>query len=414
MKKQGFTTLAVHAWGPKQDAHGALRFPVYDNAAFRFDSAEAMAESFGGRRAAHAYTRITNPTVEALEYKINALENGFAAVAVASGMASITGALLNLLEAGDNVVTASSLFGGTYSFFRNVLAPLGIEVRFVPVEDLKAVEDATDARTRALFTETISNPCMIVPDFTGLSRISRKLGVPLIADSTVTTPYLFHAREFGVDIAVHSTTKYISGGATSMGGVIVDLGTFDWSRTPVLKSYHRFGEAAFIARLRKEVYREMGACLSPHNAYLQNLGAETLALRMDRLCGTAKAAAEFLEAQPAVRSVNYPGLVSSPYHELAQRQFNGKFGGILSMNLASKAACFRFLNGLSLVSRASNLGDNKALALHPASTLFAGFTEEQMKVVGVDDTLIRISFGIEDPEDIIEDIRQALEGVEEQ
>jgi O-acetylhomoserine (thiol)-lyase len=404
--------MAVHESGPKKDPHGALRFPVYDNAAFRFDSAESMAESFGGRRAAHAYTRITNPTVEAFEHKITALERGFATVAVSSGMAAISGAMLNLLEAGDNIVTASSLFGGTYSYFRNILVPLGIEVRFVPIEDLKSVEEAVNGRTRAIFTETITNPCMIVPDFEGLSQIAAKHGVPLVADSTVTTPYLFEAREFGADIVVHSTTKYFSGGATGMGGVIVDLGTFDWSRIPTLKNYHRFGEAAFIARLRKETCRETGACLSPHNAYLQSLGTETLALRMERLCGNAKRAAEFLDAHRAVHSVNYPGLVLSPFHELARRQFNGLFGGILSMNLSDKAAGFRFLNRLSLVSRASNLGDNNTLALHPASTLFAGFTEEQMKAVGVDDSLIRISFGIEDTGDIVDDIRQALEGEE--
>ncbi len=412
MKDWRFTTKAVHESGPDRDLHGALRFPVYDSAAFGFDSAEAMADAFSGRRASHAYTRISNPTVAAFEHKITALEGGFAAVAVASGMSAISGTIVNLVAAGDNVVAASSLFGGTYAFFSKVVGPLGVEARFVPISDLAAVEAAVDGRTRALFTETISNPCMIVPDFAGLAEIARRHGVPLIADSTVTSPFLFHAREFGVDVVVHSTTKYLSGGAPCMGGVIVDLGTFDWTRTPALKNYHRYHEAAFIARLRREIARETGSCLAPHNAYLHMLGAETLALRMDRLCENARSAAEFLAAHGAVRSVLYPGLPSSPYHELARRQFRGYFGGILSMNLSGKAACFRFLNELSLVSRASNLGDNKTLALHAASTIFAGLTEEEIKALGVDDTLIRISFGIEDIEDLMEDIHQALEGVE--
>ncbi len=411
MKKAGFTTRAVHEAGPRIDPHGALRFPVYDNVAFRFDSAEAMAEAFSGRRAAHAYTRITNPTVEAFEHKIAALEGGGSAVAVASGMAAISATLLNLVMSGENIVAASSLFGGTFALFTKVLAPLGIETRFVPADDPKAVEVSIDSRTRAIFAETISNPCMVVPDFKAISRIARGHGIPLIADSTVTTPYLFRARDFGVDIVVHSTTKYISGGASAMGGAIADLGTFDWSRIPALAHFHRFGESAFIARLRKEACREIGGCLAPHNAYLQSLGTETLALRMDRLCGNARSAAEFLAGHRAVRSVVYPGLPSSPYHGLARRQFRGLFGGILSLNLFSRAGCFRFLNGLALISRASNLGDNKTLALHPASTIFAGFTAEELEAVGVNDTLIRISFGIEDSEDLIDDIDQALEGV---
>jgi O-acetylhomoserine (thiol)-lyase len=371
-----------------------------------------MADVFSGRKASHAYTRISNPTVEAFERKITALESGVASVAVASGMAAISTTFLNLLTAGENIVSTSSLFGGTYTLFKKILSPFGVETRFVPAEDLDAIEAAIDGHTRAIFTETISNPCMIVADFEGMSHIAWKHRIPVIADSTVTTPYLFHARDFSVNIVLHSTTKYISGGATSMGGVIVDLGNFDWSQIPALADYDRFREAAFIARLRKEVYRETGSCLSPHNAYLQTLGMETLGLRMERICGNANSMAEFLSTHHAVKSVRYPGLPSSPFHDLARRQFNGLFGGILSLNLLGKAACFRFLNKLSLVSRASNLGDNKTLALHPASTIFAGFTEGEMKALGIDDTLIRISFGIEDIDDLREDIGQALEGVE--
>ncbi|MFA5180482.1 MAG: aminotransferase class I/II-fold pyridoxal phosphate-dependent enzyme [Syntrophales bacterium] len=412
MKTAGFATIAVHEAGPKKDAHRALRFPIYAGAAFDFESAEAMADTFSGRRAAHAYSRISNPTVEALERKMTVLEAGLATVAVSSGMAAIAAALLNLLTAGDNIVAASSLFGGTYSLFRNVFEPLGISTRFVSADDVRAIEGAIDDHTRVVFLETISNPCMIVPDFVAIAEIAHKNNVVLMADSTVTTPYLFNAGQFGLNVVVHSTTKYVSGGATSMGGVIVDLGNFDWTHIPALKNYHRFKEMAFIARLRKEVYRETGSCLSPHNAYLQILGLETLSLRMDRICRNAQAIAEFLEAQRAVRSVLYPGLDSSPFHDLARQQFDGLYGGVLSFNLPDRAGCFSFLNALSIIRRASNLGDNKTLALHPASTIFAGFTEVELKSIGIDDTLIRISVGIEDSVDLIDDIRAALKGIE--
>ncbi len=408
MKDMGFTTKAIHELGSRKDGYGGLRFPIYAGVAFCFESAEAMEDNFFGRRADFAYSRISNPTVEVFEKKLTALEDGFATVAVSSGMAAISTAILNLLTEGDNIVAASSLFGGTYSFLMNVLGPIGARTLFVPADDPKAIGAAIDDRTRAIFLETISNPCMIVPDFEAISRIARARNVVIIADSTVTTPYLFNAKRFGVNVVVHSTTKYISGGATSMGGAIVDLGNFDWSWVPSLKDYHRFNEQAFVARLRREVYRETGSCLSPHNAYLQSLGLETLALRMDRICRNTEAVAHVLENESVVRSVMYPGLASSPYHDLALKQFNRQCGGVLSFHLPSKAASFQFLNRLSLIKRATNLGDNKSLALHPASTLFANLTEEAMKGLGIDDTLIRLSVGIEDRDDLIDDIQNAL------
>lgn len=408
MNPPGFTTRAVHEPLTGRDANRSLQFPIYAGVAYDFGTAETMADTFGGRKASFAYSRIANPTVSAYERKITALEEGFGTVAVSSGMAAISVALLNLLTEGDTLVAASSLFGGTYSLFKNVLRPLGIRVKFVPITDLPAVEAAIDGNTRVLFLETISNPCTTIPDFEGISRIARRHNVALVADSTATTPYLFPARRFGVNIVIHSTTKYISGGATSMGGAIVDLGNFDWSAIPALREYHRFKEMAFLARLRKEVYRETGSCLSPFDAYLQSLGLETLALRMEQICRNTQAVAEFLEAHDSVTRVFYPGLASSPSHELAGKHLNGKCGGILAFGLSDKAACFRFLNKLALIKRASNLGDNKTLALHPASTIFAGLDDEEQKTLGVDDTLIRLSVGIEDTEDIIADLRQAL------
>ncbi|MHB8111467.1 MAG: PLP-dependent transferase, partial [Syntrophorhabdaceae bacterium] len=243
-----------------------------------------------------------------------------------------------------------------------------------------------------------------------ISEIATAKDIPVIADGTVTTPYLFAGKAFGVNIIVHSTTKYISGGATSMGGAIVDLGNFDWSSIPSLKDYHRFNEQAFIARLRREVYRETGSCLSPHNAYLQTLGLETLALRMERICKNAQTIAEFLQDRSEVLDVSYSGLPSSPYHELAARQFNKMHGGVLAFRLASKENAYMFLNRLLLIKRATNLGDNKTLAMHPASTIFANVPHDEMVELGVDDTLVRLSIGIEDVNDLINDITRALKG----
>jgi O-acetylhomoserine (thiol)-lyase len=411
VKNTGFSTKAIHESGTRKDGYRAFRFPIYAGVAFGFETAEAMADTFFGRNLDFAYSRISNPTVELFEKKLTALEDGFATVAVSSGMAAISTTLLNLLTEGDNVVAASSLFGGTYSLLTNVLAPIGVKTRFVDVNDLGSITAALDSRTRAIFLETISNPCIIVPDFEAISEIARARNVVVIADSTVTTPYLFHAKRFGVNVVVHSTTKYISGGATSMGGAIVDLGNFDWTAVPSLKDYHRFNEQAFTARLRKEVYRETGSCLSPHNAYLQTLGLETLALRMERICRNGQAVADFLEIESAVTSVMYPTLATSPYYDLAQKQFNGLGGGVLSFRLPSKAASFQFLNRLSLIKRATNLGDNRSLALHPASTIFANLTKDAVKALGVDDTLIRISVGIEDADDLIDDVKNALKGI---
>jgi O-acetylhomoserine (thiol)-lyase len=301
--------------------------------------------------------------------------------------------------------------------FRPLRFPVFAGVAF-DFESAEAMADSFFGRGLDFAYSRISNPTVDVFERTmtalegGFASVAVSSGkVPLIADGTVTTPYLFNAARFGVNIVVHSTTKYISGGATSMGGVIVDLGNFDWSSIPSLQRCHRFNEHAFIARLRKEVYRETGSCLSPHDAYLQTLGLETLSLRMEKICHTAQTIAEFLTTQESVTAASYSGLASSPYHDLAARQFNGLHGGVLSFLLQDRESAFRFLNGLALVKRATNLGDNKTLAIHPASTIFAGVAEEEMNNLGIEDGLIRISAGIEDADDLIDDIREALKGI---
>ncbi len=404
-----FNTKSIHGKVMKGDIHRAIKYPIYAGVAYDFASAEDIEAAFIDRKPAHAYSRSTNPTVAAFENKMTALENGFASIAVASGMAATTNVLLNIFQQGDHLVSASSLFGGTSSLLKNVLKPFGIETTFVDINNLKEIEQAIRDRTRAIFFETIGNPKMNVPDIAKIVELAHSRDIVLIADSTMTSPYLFNAKAYGIDIVVHSSTKWISGGATSVGGVIVDLGNFDWKKVETLKKFHKREQWAFIARLRKEVYRETGACLSPFHAYLQSLGLETLSLRVERSCENTLKIAQFLEQRESVVNVSYPGLPNSPYHEIATKQFNGRYGSVLAFELKDKATCYAFLNRLNLIKRATNLGDNTTLILHPASTIFANFSQEEREIMGVPERLIRLAVGIEDVEDLIEDIQQALE-----
>jgi O-acetylhomoserine (thiol)-lyase len=412
MQKLGFDTRAIHCEVPKKDVHGAIKYPIYAGVAFNVGTAEDLEAAFAFRKPAHAYSRVTNPTVELFERKMNSLEDGRGAIAVASGMAAISNVFLNLTMQGENVVSTNSLFGNTYSFFKNTLRNFGVETRFVDIHDLTQFRDAIDSKTRAVYLETISNPKMSVPDIEAIADISHQKGVAVVVDGTVTTPYLFNGRNVGVDITVHSSTKLISGGATSIGGVIVDLKNCAWADYPSLENYKKLGGMAFLARLRKEVYRDIGACMAPQTAYLQSLGLETLSLRVEKVCRNTQKIAEFLTENCRVQSVNYPGLPDSPYYELAKVQFNNRFGGVLSFELNDKQTCFRFLNRLNIIKRATNLGDNTSLILHPASTIFQEYTAQEKELMGVTPGLVRLSVGIENIEDLIGDIQQALEGLD--
>ncbi len=409
MQKLGFDTRAIHCDAPKKDVHGAIKYPIYAGVAFNFDSAEDLEAAFAYRKPAHAYSRVTNPTVELFERKLNSLENGRGAIAVASGMAAISNVFLNLVRRDENIVSTNSLFGNTYSFFKHTLNNFGIETRFVDIHDPAQVRSAIDHKTRAVFLETISNPKMSVPDIGKIVEISHENGVAVVVDGTVTTPYLFNGKKFGVDVVVHSSTKLISGGATSIGGVIVDLGHCSWSGYPSLENYQKLGSMAFLARLRKEVYRDIGACMAPQTAYLQSLGLETLSLRVDKVCQNTQGIAEYLCTQSKIKKLNYPGLPDSPFYELASKQFANHFGGVLSFELADKPTCFRFLNRLEIIKRATNLGDNTSLILHPASTIFNEYSPQEKEMLGVTEGLIRLSVGIENVEDLIRDIHQALD-----
>ncbi len=404
-----FETRALHGNGLGQESHNAIRFPVYSGVAFDFDNAEDMELAFTYRKPAHAYSRITNPTVDHFEKKLTLLEEGLGAIALSSGMAALTTSLLAVMKRGDNLIASKYLFGNTYSLLKETIAPFGIETRFVDIRDKQEIEDAVDANTRLILLETITNPQMIVPDFEEIAKIAKSRKLILAVDGTVTTPFLFKAKDFGVHLVLHSTTKYISGGATSVGGAIVDLGTYDWQQCPALGKYHKFGQGAFLARLRMEVHRNFGSCMAPQSAYLQTLGLETLSLRVRTSCENSLAIAEYLQVREEVRCVNYPGLPESPFHDIAKNHFRGHYGGVLSFELADKETAFSFINRLRLIRRATNINDNKSLIIHPASTIFSDCTKEEKGEMKVSDSLIRLSVGIESLEDLLNDISQAFE-----
>lgn len=409
---KGFSTKAVHGKALRKDPHGALRFPLYDAVAFEQPSARDIQWAFEGRKPAHTYSRISNPTVEDFEQRVGLLADSLGVVALSSGMAAISNLVLAIAETGSNIVTTRFLFGNTISLLETTLKPWGLEVRYIDMEDMDQLRRSIDDKTRAIFLETITNPQLQVPDVSALSQIARAHAVPLIVDGTLTTPYLFKSKDFGVDVEVISSTKYISGGATSVGGLILDNGTFDWGKCPRLaEAARKYGEFALVTKLKREVYRNLGACLSPHSAYLQTLGLETLGLRINKSCANALQIAGYLETCRQVRSVHYPGLKSSRYHERAKAQFGGKYGGILTFELESRALCYAFMDELKLIKRATNLNDNKTLILHPASTIFCEYSAQEKEAMGVGESMLRLSVGIEDAEDIMDDIQSSMAAI---
>ncbi len=408
----GFNTRAVNVKGASEDGHNALRPPLYDSVAFEFESSKDLQLAFENRKKAHAYTRVSNPTVAEFENRIQDLSGGLGVIALSSGMAAISNTVLALAGSGTNGVIAKTLFGNTVSFFKETLGPWGFESRFVDIIDPEAVEAAIDDNTRFIFLEIISNPQMEVANIRKLVELGDKYDVPVILDGTLTTPYIFNAKEAGVAIEVISSTKYISGGATSMGGLILDYGNFDWKKGSGLEKWVKgYGPFALLMKLRREVYRNVGACLAPHNAWLQILGLETLGLRIDRSCENALLISEWLSGNDKVRRVDYPGLKSNKYHAISKELFGNKYGGLLTFDLNDKEAAFHFMDSLKLIRRATNLNDNKSLIIHPASTIFSEYSDEECEEMGVRETLIRLSVGIEESEDLIEDIKQALETI---
>ncbi len=423
-------TLAVHAGYSPDPATKAVAVPIYQTVAYAFDSAQHGADLFDLKVAGNIYSRIMNPTNDVLEKRVAALEGGIAALAVASGMAAITYAIQTIAEAGDNIVSAGTLYGGTYNLFAHTLPQQGITTRFADPRDPASFAPLIDDRTKAIFIESIGNPLGNVTDIRALADIAHAHGVPLIVDNTVPSPYLLRPIEHGADIVVHSLTKYLGGHGTSVGGAIVDSGKFPWARHkarfPRLNepdvSYHgvvyteALGEAAFIGRARVVPLRNTGAALSPQNAFLILQGIETLALRMDRICDNALALAHYLQSHPKVEWVRYAGLPDHPDHALVQRQLGGRASGILSFSLKQdggdpRAAGARFLDALQLFTRLVNIGDAKSLATHPASTTHRQLDAAELANAGVTEGMVRLSVGIEHIDDLQADLAQALAAV---
>ncbi len=409
MSDKNFDTKILHTSYAKPDAYNALSMPVYNSAAFEFDSAEQMELAFTGRAANHTYSRITNPTVQYFEDRVKSITGAFSATALNSGMAAITNAIITLAKTGDNIVTSRHLFGNTYSFFASTLAAFGVETRFCDLTDLKEVESKTDAKTCAVFLEIITNPQMEVADLKAVSAICKAKHIPLVADTTIVPFGVFIARDFGIDIELVSSTKYISGGATSLGGLIVDYGTFDWSKSEKLEVMAKdLGNGAFTAKLRKEIHRNMGAYMTPQVAYMQTLGLETLSIRFEKSSHNCMELASEVEKLDGVESVNYTGLKTNEFYALSCRQFGDFPGAMFTLNLVSREAAFSFLNKLKLVKRATNLFDNKTLAIHPASTIYGNFSAAQREAMNVSDKTVRISVGLENLADLLADFQQAL------
>ena len=409
MKTPGPTTRLLHTPYPLEDPYGSLNFPTYESVAFEAETVEELEAAFTGETRRHIYSRITNPTVEYFEAKVQQLTGAFAVTAMSSGMAAISNLVITLAKSGDNIVTSKHLFGNTVSLFEKTLKPFGFKAKYTDLTDPRKVVATVDPGTIAIFFETMTNPQLEVAEIRALSEIAKKNDILLIGDTTLTPPSMFRAGDHGIHIEVLSSTKYFSGGATSVGGLLIDYGNYDWSRFGKTKeAYEKYGEMAFSAMLRKQVYRNMGPCLSPGSAYLQSLGLDTLALRTERSMSNALELARWLETHPKIKHVHYPGLKSSPFYNLAVDQFGEKPGSLLTFDLDSKAACYSFMNRLKVIRRATNLQDNKTLIIHPYSTIFAEYTDEQKMDMGLRDTQIRLSVGIEEAEDLIGDLEQAL------
>jgi O-acetylhomoserine (thiol)-lyase len=416
-------TIAVHGGYTPDPTTKAVAVPIYQTTSYAFDDTQHGADLFDLKVPGNIYTRIMNPTCDVLEKRVAAMEGGIAGLSLASGMAAITYAIQTIAQAGDNVVSSATLYGGTYNLFAHTLPRYGIEIRFADHRDPASFARLIDGKTKAIFCESIGNPLGNITDFERLAAIAHEHGIPLIVDNTVPSPYLCRPFEHGADIVVHSLTKYLGGHGNSIGGVIVDSGKFPWAehkeRFRVLvepdPSYHgvsyteSFGAAAYIARARVVPLRNMGAALSPFNAFLILQGIETLPLRMDRVCDNAVRIAHFLRTHPKVSWVNYAGLPDHPDHALVQKYLGGRASGILTFGVkGGREAGARFQDALKLVTRLVNIGDAKTLACHPASTTHRQLSKEELEKAGVSEDMIRLSVGIEHVDDLIADLDQAL------
>lgn len=417
----GFETLALHAGQQPDPTTGSRAVPIYQTTSYQFKDTDHAARLFGLKEFGNIYTRIMNPTTDVLEQRIAALEGGVGALALASGQAAETLGILNVASAGDNIVSSSDLYGGTYNLFRHTLPKLGITTRFVDARDHEGFRKAIDERTKLVFLELVGNPRLDIVDLQTIATIAHERGVAVMVDSTTATPYLCRPFEWGADIVIHSGTKYLGGHGTSIAGLLVDSGRFDWANgrypefTTPDPSYHglvytqAFGNLAYILKVRVQLLRDIGACISPFNSFLLLQGIETLGLRMERHSQNALAVAQFLKEHSKVEWVLYPGLPDHPSYALAQKYMPKGQSGILGFGIrGGRAAGAKFINNLRLFSHLANIGDAKSLAIHPASTTHSQLTPDEQRLTGVTDDFVRLSVGIETIDDIVADLDQAL------
>ena len=421
-----FDSKLIHAgWDSDADSEGSITVPIYKTTAYQFNNTEHAANLFGLKEFGNIYSRLGNPTVGALEARLTALEGGAMSVALASGTSAVMYSLINIMSQGDNFVTASQLYGGTYTMFDNILPEYGINAKKVDITDLKAVEDSIDDKTRAVYCETVTNPGLVVADVTALSDIAHKHGIPLIVDATFTTSAIQKSFEFGADIVVYSLTKWMSGHGRVIAGAVIEKGGFDWGNGnfPLYDkpdtSYGNMrwghdlgdlGNVAYSLRLRTVPLRNLGANMSPDTAFEVMSGLETLSLRMEKHCSNAKKAAEFLSSHKSVEWVRFPGLESDPSYELSEKYLNGTGGTMVVFGIkGGKEAGQKFIDNLKMFRHVANVGDTRSLAIHPASTTHSQLDEDQLIAAGSPPELVRLSIGIEDIEDIVEDLSQALE-----
>ena len=404
-------TLSIHGGFAGDSSNGSTSVPIYQTTSYAYKTAQELADVFDGKLPGYVYTRIANPTTAVLEARLAQLEDGIGCIATSSGMAAIASAVMGLVKSGDQIIAAAGIFGGTVSLFENTLKRFGIETVFVDAVEAENFAKAINSRTKLIFVESIGNPRMDIPDISAIATVAHKVNIPFIVDSTVTTPVLFRPGDFGVDIVIHSTSKFINGHGTAIGGAIIDTGNYDWKKgifEDIRQLAERSGRLAFLSHLRNLIYRDLGGCPSPMTSFLTLQGMETLSCRMAKHCENAEKLADFLRQHPKVLRLKYAGLQNNEFYERAVKFFGGKGGGLLTFGLGNKVKAFKFLDSLKLAKNLANLGDAKTLVIHPASTIFHEFSAEQKEQMGVSEDMIRVSVGIEDFEDIRTDFEQAL------
>ena len=393
---------------------GATVVPIHQTISYAYRSAEEIAQVFDSKVPGYIYTRIANPTTSALEARLTRLEDGIGCIATSSGMAAIASVVIGLVRTGEEIIAATGIFGGTVSLFKNTLERFDVKTIFVDVADTSNFIKALNDKTRLIFVETIGNPRMDVPDIPAIAKIARQVNIPFIIDNTATTPSLFKPVEFGADIVIHSTSKFINGHGNAIGGAIIDTGNYNWREgifEDIKKVSKKAGQLAFLSHLRNLIYRDLGGCPTPMNSFLMLQGLETLSIRMEKHCQNALKLAQYLQTQPNIKWVNYPGLTNQKFYNRVDKLFNGRGGGLLTFSPGTKEKAYKFIDSLKLAKNSANLGDSKTLVIHPASTIFHEFSDDEKETMGVTADMVRVSVGIEDFEDIKSDFEQALQKI---